>query len=253
MINIKKIFATAVCCVFCTVAATACGEDGKSGSTSEKGKEASGIVNYIAPEKGDEVIVMTIKDRGDVKIKLFEDEAEKGVENFVGLAKDGYYDGLTFHRIINEFMIQGGDPLGNGTGGESIWGDKFEGGTSENAIHLRGAIAYANSGATSTNGSQFYIVTGEDLTEESFDLYAANGYTFTEDAKKLYMENGGTPFLDGGYTVFGQVYEGLDIVMDIQTTETDENDKPVEDVIIEKVTVEEYDGEDLKFHMSDYE
>jgi len=240
MINLKKALATAVCCVFCTVAATACGEKGD-------------IVNYTAPKKGEEVIVMTIKDRGDVKIKLFEDEASKGVENFIGLAEKGYYDGLTFHRIINEFMIQGGDPLGTGMGGESIWGEKFEGGTSKKLIHLRGAIAYANSGSTSTNGSQFYIVTGEDVTDETFELYAQNGYTFTEEAQKLYKENGGTPFLDGGYTVFGQVYDGLDIVMDIQTTETDPSDKPVEDVIIEKVTVEEYDGEDVKFYMSDYE
>ena len=242
MINFKKVLTTAVCCVFCAVAATACG--------SEEKKE--GIVNYIAPEKGEEVIVMTIKDRGDVKIKLFEDEAPKGVENFVGLAEKGYYDGLTFHRVINEFMIQGGDPLGTGTGGESIWGDKFDGGTSKDAIHLRGAIAYANSGATSTNGSQFYIVTGEEITDETLELYAANGFTFSEEAIELYKENGGTPFLDGGYTVFGQVYDGLDIVMEAQKVETDANDKPVEDLIIEKVTVEEYNGEDVKLHMSDY-
>lgn len=241
MLNFKKVFATAICCALCAVSATACGE------------EESTVVNYIAPEKGEEVIVMTIKDRGDVKIKLFEDEAPKGVENFVGLAEQGYYDGLTFHRVINEFMIQGGDPLGTGTGGESIWGDKFEGGTSEKAIHLRGAVAYANSGATSTNGSQFYIVTGEDITDETLELYAANGYTFSEDVIELYKENGGTPFLDGGYTVFGQVYDGLDIVMEAQTVETDASDKPIEDLIIEKVTVEEYDGEDVKFHMSDYE
>ena len=111
---------------------------------------------------------MTIKDYGDIKIKLFPEEAEKGVENFTGLAKDGYYDNLIFHRVINDFMIQGGDPLGNGTGGESIWGDKFDGGTSENLIHTAGAVAYANSGSTSTNGSQFYIVTGTKygLTED---------------------------------------------------------------------------------------
>ncbi len=249
MINFKKVFATAVCCVFCTVAATACGDDSDSKSAK---KEVSGIINYTVPEDGEEVIVMTIKDRGDVKIKMFPEVAEKGVENFIGHAKDGYYDGLTFHRVINEFMIQGGDPMGTGMGGESIWGGKFDGGTSENLIHLRGAIAYANSGATSTNGSQFYIVTGEDVTDETFEFYASNGYTFTEEAQKLYKENGGTPFLDGGYTVFGQVYDGLDIVMEAQTVETDDRDKPVEDLIIEKVTVEEYDGDDVKFHMSDY-
>lgn len=240
MLNLKKAFATAVCCVCCTAFVTACGD-----------KE--GIVNYTAPEKGEEVLVMTIKDYGDVKIKLFPDEAEKGVENIKGLVEKGYYDGLIFHRIIKNFMIQGGDPLGTGMGGESIWGEKFDGGTSENLIHTAGAVAYANSGSTSTNGSQFYIVTGNTVTDEDFSYYSqSGGYNFTDEAKNIYKENGGAPWLDGGYTIFGQVYEGLDKVFEIQNAETDGNDKPLEDVVIEKITIEKYDGEDIKFHMSDY-
>ena len=81
-------------------------------------------------------------------------------ENFLTHAKDGYYDGLPFHRVIEDFMIQGGDPKGDGTGGESIWGGKFDGGVDDSLIHVRGAVAYANSGGTDTDGSQFYIVTG---------------------------------------------------------------------------------------------
>lgn len=238
MFKIRKIVAAAMCCTVLSACVTGCGDDKKSG-----------ILNYTAPEKGEEVAVLTIKDYGDVKIKLFPDEAEKGVENFKGLAEEGYYDNLKFHRIINDFMIQGGDPLGNGTGGESIWGGKFDGGTSDNLIHAAGAVAYANSGSTSTNGSQFYIVTGTTYDDASLQQL---GMTFSDEAKKIYAEDGGTPWLDGSYTVFGQVYDGLDIIFDIQSVETDSNDMPVEDVVIEKISIEKYDGGDVKFHMSDY-
>lgn len=242
MVNVKKIFASALCCVCCTAFITGCGEE----------KKKEGIVNFTAPEKGEEVLVMTIKDYGDVKIKLFPDEAEKGVENIKGLAEENYYDSLIFHRIIKDFMIQGGDPLGTGMGGESMWGGKFDGGTSKNLIHAAGAVAYANSGSTATNGSQFYIVTGTQMKDEDFEAYASSGLTFSKEAQEIYKTDGGAAWLDGGYTVFGQVYEGLDIIFDIQNVQTDDNDKPLEDVVIEKIAVEKYDGEDVKFHMSDY-
>lgn len=218
--------------------------------------EASEIKNFTPLEKGDQIIVMTIKGYGEVKIRLFPEYASKGVENFVELAKQGYYDGLTFHRVISDFMIQGGDPLGNGTGGESIWGGKFEGGTDSHVIHAAGAIAYANSGATSTNGSQFYIVTGTVFAEEQFPA----GYP--EDWKEVYKTAGGTPHLDGGYTVFGQVFDGLDVVFTAQDVTTDAHtavdpnfasNKPVDDLIIESVEVAEYNGEELKWFIADYQ
>lgn len=248
MINFKKALAAAVCGIFITVSTTACGNDEAKYDTS-----AGGYVNYTAPVEGEEVLVLTIKDKGDIKIKLFPEETEKGVENIKGLAEKGYYDGLIFHRIINNFMIQGGDPLGTGMGGESLWGDKFDGGTSDKLTHVAGAVAYANSGATSTNGSQFYIVTGEKLDDETLKLYANNNINLSEKAQELYKTEGGAAYLDGGYTIFGQVYDGLDIVFELQGVETDESDKPLEDVVIEKMTVEKYDGGDVKFRMSDYE
>ncbi len=254
MINFKRALAAVVCCALCTVTVTACGDDkdSKNSASTVYDTSAGGYINYTAPQEGEEILVITIKDHGDIKIKLFPEEAEKGVENIKGLAKDGYYDGLIFHRIINNFMIQGGDPLGNGTGGESMWGGSFEGGTSDKLTHVAGAIAYANSGATSTNGSQFYIVTGEKMDDNTLELYAANGITVPEAAQDLYKTEGGAFYLDGGYTVFGQVFEGLDIVFDLQAVSTDANDKPVEDVVIEKMSVEKYDGGDVKFRMSDY-
>ena len=95
------------------------------------------IHNFNMPEVGEKIAVITVKDYGEIKIKLFPEDAPKGVENFIGLAEMNYYDEIIFHRIIPNFMIQGGDPRGDGTGGKSIWGDSFEGGTSENLYHLR--------------------------------------------------------------------------------------------------------------------
>lgn len=229
-------------------------ESGESSNSESSSVSAGKVMNFTPPEEGEEIIVMTVKDYGDIKIKLFPEQAEKGVENFTGLANKGYYDGLIFHRVINNFMIQGGDPLGNGTGGESIWGDKFDGGTSADLTHVAGAVAYANSGSTATNGSQFYIVTGEKYDEETLtQLTDYYGISLTDEAKKLYTELGGTPWLDGSYTIFGQVFDGLDIVFDIQSVTTGASDKPEKDIVIEKVSVEKYDGGDVKFYLSDYE
>ena len=222
--------------------------------------ENASIKNFTAPKVGDDIIIMKIKGYdGEIKIRLFPEYAELGVENFIGLADKGYYDGLTFHRIMADFMIQGGDPNGTGSGGESIWGEKFDGGVSDKLTHAAGTIAYANSGATSTNGSQFYIVTGEVYDDEYLGMLEANGYSFSDDIKKVLATAGGAPWLDGGYTVFGQVYEGLDIVFAVQDTEvyqgspfSTEVSTPAESVVIEYVKVGKYEGEELKWFIADY-
>lgn len=210
------------------------------------------IANFTAPEKGDQIVEINFKDYGTVKFRLFPEYASMGVENFVGLANDGFYDGLTFHRVIQDFMIQGGDPLGTGQGGKSLWGSSFDGGTDSHLIHLPGAVAYANSGTTASNSSQFYIVTGSEAPEEMFAYYEQNGLLFSDNAKELYEQYGGTPFLDGNYTVFGQVIDGLDIIYQIQYTATNANDKPLDDVIMESVRVTEYNGEEIRWHIEDY-
>ncbi|HOO07969.1 MAG TPA: peptidylprolyl isomerase [Ruminococcus sp.] len=273
---IKKAAAALICTVAAASLLTSCGVKDGSDSSSSSSQESvaqqeikldrfagitkpsidlenSAVKNFTTPKNGDTVIIMNIKGYGEVKIRLFPEYAAKGVENFVELAKKGYYDGLTFHRVISDFMIQGGDPLGNGTGGESVWGGSFDGGTDPNVIHAAGAVAYANSGSTATNGSQFYIVTGTPVSEEDFALYEQYGYTFSDDAKAVYTTVGGTPHLDGGYTVFGQVYDGLDVIFAAQDVETDQMDKPVDDLIIESVKVSEYNGEELKWFLPDYQ
>ena len=162
------------------------------------------------PEKGDQIVVIGTT-MGEIKIKLFPEFAPKTVENFVGLAEKGYYDGIIFHRVIPDFMIQGGDPTGTGRGGESLWGGKFADEFNPNLTHLVGAVSMANAGPN-TNGSQFFIV----------------------------QNPAGTDWLDGRHTIFGHVYEGMDIVNRIANAERDAGDKPVADIKMTKVSVETY-------------
>ena len=143
--------------------------------------------------------------RGSMVVELFDEDAPKTVDNFLKLSRDGYYDGLIFHRVIRDFMIQGGCPEGTGTGGP---GYEFEDEINQHKV-VRGALAMANRGPN-TNGSQFFIVT-------------------TEEA----------PWLDGKHTVFGRVADGMDSVDAIESVETGPQDRPVEPVVIERVEVHE--------------
>jgi peptidyl-prolyl cis-trans isomerase B (cyclophilin B) len=138
---------------------------------------------------------------GPVTVELFDDDAPKTVENFRKLAADGFYDGLIFHRVIPDFMIQGGCPEGTGTGGP---GYTFEDEINDNKV-VRGALAMANAGPN-TNGSQFFIVTAEEA-----------------------------PWLDGKHTVFGRVSDGMDSVSAIESTPTEAGDRPAEDQVIERI------------------
>lgn len=265
---LKKNIAAIVCCFALTTALSGCGQknisvsDSKTEATTSAAASAAAessnlafgeeVKNYTAPENGEKILIIKVKDYGEIKIKLFPEYAEKGVENILGLADKSYYNGVIFHRIINNFMIQGGDPTGTGRGGESIYGKSFDGGTDPHLIHVSGAVAYANSGSTASNGSQFYIVTGEVYDKDQIDQLRAGGYTFTDNEAEVYSTYGGAPWLDGGYTIFGQVYDGLDVVFKIQEAETGSNDKPTEDVIIEKITITDYSGGDVHWNIKDY-
>ena len=172
---------------------------------------------------------------GDIKVQLFPKQAPKSVENFVGLAQKGYYDGIIFHRVIPDFMIQGGDPTGTGMGGESLWGKPFEDEFSPEVFNLRGALSMANAGPN-TNGSQFFIVQKPQLDAGMGDQMKQAGYP--EEIVTAYG-NGGTPWLDFRHTVFGAVSDGMKIVDQIAATETGMQDKPVKDVVIETITIED--------------
>ena len=194
-------------------------------------------IQLSMPQKGDTLAVMHTN-MGGIKIKLFPEKAPKTVENFVTHSKNGYYNGLKFHRVINDFMIQGGDPRGNGTGGESIWGGSFSDEFDPELHNLRGALSMANSGPD-TNGSQFFIVQAREVPSnmlEQMRNLEDNG--FPADITAAYEALGGTPWLDFRHTVFGQVTEGMDVVDAIAAVET-VNDVPRSDVIIESIEVTE--------------
>ena len=267
---LKKVLAGIMCMIMAAGTLASCSNDHKetsgtgTGETSQSDTTAAAteaaqvenvdIANFTPPEKGDTIITMKVKDYGTVKFRLFPEYADKGVENFVELAKKGYYDGLKFHRVIKDFMVQGGDPLGTGTGGESIWGEKFDGGTDPHLIHVPGALAYANSGSTATDGSQFYVVTGSAQTDAEFDYYSQKGLEFSDSAKELYKKLGGAPWLDGSYTVFGQVIDGLDVIFKVQNVAVEQSSSmPYKDVIMESVTVDTYNGEDIHWYIDEYE
>ena len=161
------------------------------------------------PEKGETVAIIRTS-MGDIKMRFLDEVAPLATNSFVALAEAGRYDNTIFHRVINNFMIQCGDYTNfNGTGGASAYGVEFPNEVSEFAQNTRGSVAMANAGPD-TNGSQFYI------------NQVNNNY------------------LDGGYTVFGWVYEGMDVVDAIANVQTGTNDKPLEDVIIECIEIEKY-------------
>ena len=182
-------------------------------------------------EKGPKAIIKT--NYGEMKFQLFPKQAPKAVENFVGLAKKGFYDGIVFHRVIKDFMIQGGDPTGTGMGGQSIWEKPFEDEFSNHLFNLRGALSMANAGPN-TNGSQFFIVQNENLDPMMIKEMEKASYpqAIIDEYKK-----GGTPWLDHRHTVFGQIVSGLDTLDKIADVEILPNDKPKKDVVIENIEI----------------
>lgn len=252
----------------------------------ENPKEIDGFLGNtvdVKPKSGDLIATFEIEDFGVIKAVLFPEAAPLGVENFRKLCDDGFYDGLTIHRVMDEFMFQGGSLNGDGTGGEAAVNDgSFGIETAQNARHFYGALCYANGGGQ--NSTQFYIVNntqeqdlsafnyarydeiieeGKRLIKQAHDMgltateedyrFQTQGYQntvnffkgATDSIKELYKK-GGTPGLDGNYTVFGQVYEGFDIIKRISAVEVEENSsgeksKPVEEIYISKVTVSVYE------------
>ena len=189
-----------------------------------------------APVKGDIVAVMHTN-MGDIKIKLFVNEVPRTAQNFIELAKKGYYNGIIFHRVIKDFMIQGGDPTGTGMGGESIYGAKFEDEFDVALHNVRGALSMANAGPN-TNGSQFFIVQADTCPETMLSqMEQLTDRGFPVDTIEDYKALGGTPWLDFKHSVFGQVYEGMNVVDDIANVRCGAGDRPMYDVVIEGIDI----------------
>lgn len=187
----------------------------------------------LASVKGPQATIKT--NLGEIKIQLFEKQAPKTVNNFVQLAEKGYYDGVIFHRVIPDFMIQGGDPTGTGRGGKSIYGKAFEDEFSDQLFNFTGALSMANAGPN-TNGSQFFIVSNEHVPANMIEQMKVVGYP--QEIIDHYAKVGGTPWLDHRHTVFGQVIAGMDVVKKISQAKRDSMDKPKKDIVIEKVTID---------------
>ena len=267
--------------------------DEEVGITSSKPREIDGFtgnVEAVSPKEGDLIATFEIEDYGTIKAVLFPEAAPLGVENFQKLCDSGYYNGLRIHRVLKDFMIQGGSLNGDGTGGDALVEDgKFGIETAQNARHFYGALCYAN--AAGMNTTQFYIVNNKtpvDL-ESEYDVdkgkanidegkavikeYLDNGDSATAEAIrqevqtsqnrldmvegatdeiiKKYAEEGGVYYLDGNYTVFGQVFEGFDVLDALSEVMVGSNgngsnpeiSKPVVPIIIKDVTVTVYGTE----------
>ena len=196
-------------------------------------------IQTSAPKAGDLIAVMHTN-MGDIKIKLFGEQVPKTVKNFVALSKKGYYNGIIFHRVIKDFMIQGGDPTGTGMGGESIYGEKFEDEFDLNLHNVRGALSMANAGPN-TNGSQFFIVQADTCPEGMLEqMKQLTDRGFPEETIADYEAFGGTPWLDFKHSVFGQVFEGMNVVDDIANVRCGAGDRPMHDVVIEGIDITEF-------------
>ena len=230
-------------------------------------RENPAVMLQLTPVNPGEELIVLHTNFGDITLRFFPEEAPLAVENFVTHARNGFYDGVIFHRVIPGFMIQGGDPEGTGMGGSSIWGEPFFVEPSLNLRHFRGALAMAHAGGRM--GSQFYIVQNNGLDFErimEFDeMYFFHnlvlgefsdgtqitwGHIHPRDGLRYFIENGGTPQLDwfwndfpgGPHTVFGHVVDGMDVVDAIANTPRGINDRPNDDVVIERVSFIIYGG-----------
>ncbi len=205
-----------------------------------KGKHQSKMTKTINIQSPEHCRVLLITPMGDMSIEL-SDLTPKHRNNFIKLAESGYFNGMLFHRVIPGFMIQGGDPdskdapkgkaLGMGGPGYQIDAE-----ITPQLIHVKGALSAARMGDNvnplkKSSGSQFYIVQGAPVTDEMLDQYELeNGWEYTPEQRALYKKYGGSPFLDGNYTVFGRVLDGLEVIDTISNAPRDPRDRPLEDI-----------------------
>jgi cyclophilin family peptidyl-prolyl cis-trans isomerase len=273
----KKILLTSALTLLCAIVLAACDTaDDESKFTQQRTEPepeqtqaeepaasttAAGFDQFAPPAPGEEYAVITT-DFGVIELRLFPEYAPMAVENFVTLARRGYYDGVTFHRIMQNFMIQGGCPLGTGGGGDSIYGDGFAIEPNPDLRHFYGAFSMARTPSKTTGqGSQFFIINNNRLDDQfvnefnyarehqNEEIAEGSGVTISEYYPTWildrYIEFGGVPFLDFDYTVFGQVFSGMDAVDAISAVETAEDARgeksvPVNNVYMNKVEIKVY-------------
>ncbi len=255
----KKYLAAFLSLLLCFLLLTGCGKkaDGKNGDDQTVDNQTgvddtqqtppTTVTNtdlpQLSPPKVGDTIAVFETDKGTFRAVLYPDYAPLAVENFKALVANEYYKDLLFHRVVDNFVVQTGDPTGTGTGGTSASGSPFKNEVCPELHHFTGALGMANAVAD-MNTSQFYVVCQNTVSKDTvaaMEALADDGYP--AEVVAAYQDKGGQPGLDYRYTVFGQVYEGLDVIEKIATVKVDEDDRPVQDVKLLSVTIEAYTGE----------
>lgn len=248
--SLRIIFAFAICFVM-MFSFAACGPDEDLSSTditlltdnesekSESNEESSSQESNTQVTTNTDLVKaeIVIKDYGTIKLDLYADEAPKTVANFVKLAKEGFYNGLTFHRIMKDFMMQGGDPEGNGTGGsdENVVGEFALNGYANKISHIRGTISMARSGSA----YEQYLSMGYTLDVLPADAKSDIERACNSGSSQFFICHKDSTFLDGSYAAFGRVTEGMDVVDKIAGVRVDMRDRPMIDQTIESIVVDD--------------
>ena len=244
----RKVLAVLCCLVLAAGLLTGCGEKAPNGLKKKKVDREpyqSELAQFAMPQAGDPIAVFHTGE-GEIRAVLYPDQAPMAVENFIGLAEEGFYNDMPFHRVLYGFVVQGGDADGTGHSGRTIWNNNPYPKEMSGALrHYPGALCAAFSPEEPiSGGSQFYFVQALPgaVDESLIQQLTENG---TEQAViDAYSAVGGLPYLDYTDTVFGQVYEGMDVVDEIARRDTDENGLPDDAILIEEVTIEAYEPEE---------
>ena len=239
----RRFIALAAAAVLAAGLLAGCG--GITGSSIKRPQVESEELQFQTPAEGDPIAIFNTS-AGEVRAVLYPDVAPMAVENFTRLAQEGYYDGTSFHRIVSGFVVQGGDASGTGTTGSTIWNNNpYPKEISDQLHHYSGALCAAFSPDEDVSGlSQFYFVQSlPEKLDDSLRTQMEEAGVRTE-VIEAYDAAGGLPYLDYTDTVFGQVYEGMDVVDTLAQSEVDENGKPVEDVLLNSVTISTYGAAD---------
>ncbi len=240
----RRFIALAAAAVLAAGLLAGCG-GGITGSSIKRPQVESEELQFQTPAEGDPIAIFNTS-AGEVRAVLYPDVAPMAVENFTRLAQEGYYDGTSFHRIVFGFVVQGGDASGTGTTGSTIWNNNpYPKEISDQLHHYSGALCAAFSPDEDVSGlSQFYFVQSlPEKLDDSLRTQMEEAGVRTE-VIEAYDAAGGLPYLDYTDTVFGQVYEGMDVVDTLAQSEVDENGKPVEDVLLNSVTISTYGAAD---------
>lgn len=250
MPKMKKLCAAAWIAALLALCLFGCSGEEKGYKLPERTAVESGERQFATPSEGDLIAIFDTS-LGEVRAVLYPDDATMAVENFVGLARTGYYDGTVIWRSEYGFAVQGGDASGTGTGGSTIWSNNpYPLEASADLRHYTGALcaAFASGGESEGGNSQFYFVTAlpNSVDKTMQEELAANGYTESQIA--AYADGGGLPYLDNTDTVFGQVYLGMEVVDAMACAPTVANEdgtdtfRPEEDIVINSVTITTYPG-----------